>query len=201
MDRIMAIGAHPDDLEIGAFGSLAKWSEQHEICLVVVTDGGYKNPDLTDIRIQEAKSAAQLIKASIHFLGFPDGQLEQASCLRQALESLVVDFKPHRVIVNSPNDMHPDHRVLSLSTLAATRNISDIWFYETPSTVEIKPNIFVDITAFMPLKLSAIKRHKTQSSKFYMQEETIYSTAKFRSRRFRKQGLYAEAFELFKCCI
>ena len=197
----MAIGAHPDDLEIGAFGSLAKWRNESEIHVVIATDGSYRNSDLKSKRAEEAMKSASLIDASVHFLEFPDGKLEHSEIFKDVLKAIVKDINPTKVIVNAPDDMHPDHRVLSTTTVAVTRNIPEIWFYETPSTLELRPNIFVDVTNFISIKIQAIQQHKTQLQKFYMQEESIYGNAQFRARHFRKQRCYAEAFELFKVCM
>jgi N-acetylglucosamine malate deacetylase 1 len=90
--RILAIGAHPDDLEIYAWGSLCAWAAMGaELVLAVATDGaagGQAKPDvLAPLRAKEARAAAAALGAEPVLLGFPDGGLTGAAGLRRGWRS------------------------------------------------------------------------------------------------------------------
>ncbi len=128
--RILVIAAHPDDIEIGAGGSIASWTDAGaEVQFCIVTDGsaGSNDPDydkaaLIQRRIHEQREAAAVIGVhTVHHLGYPDGTLQPTLELRRDLTRLIRQFRPNRVVIMDPtlkmlNDNedfhyinHPDH--------------------------------------------------------------------------------------------
>lgn len=125
--RILVIAAHPDDIEFGAAGSIAKWaSEGAEVTFCLVTDGsaGSNQPDadlaeLVRVRQQEQCAAAEILGVkNVRFLGYKDGALQPTLELRRDLTRVIREIRPDRVLVQDPTTVffqsfyinHPDHR-------------------------------------------------------------------------------------------
>lgn len=125
--RILVIAAHPDDIEFGAAGSIAKWaSEGAEVTFCLVTDGsaGSNQPDadlaeLVRVRQQEQCAAADILGVkNVRFLGYKDGALQPTLELRRDLTRVIREIRPDRVLVQDPTTVffqsfyinHPDHR-------------------------------------------------------------------------------------------
>ncbi|RAL25944.1 PIG-L deacetylase family protein [Thermoflavimicrobium daqui] len=116
--KVMAIGAHPDDIEYFMGGTLLKYKKREcEICYVVATDGskgGKIEPNkLIKIRKNESKYAASFLDTEPIFLDFPDGELIYDQKSYNIIRGLIHDNRPDIIFTHNPADYHPDHRVLS----------------------------------------------------------------------------------------
>ncbi|GAC1469827.1 MAG: hypothetical protein NVSMB9_14160 [Isosphaeraceae bacterium] len=118
--RILIIGAHPDDADIKAGGTAAKWTALgHVVRLVSLTDGraGHQSthgPDLAIRRRREAESAAAAIHATYQILDQPDGTLDDRIETRQKVIRLIREFRPDLIITHRATDYHADHRFAGL---------------------------------------------------------------------------------------
>jgi LmbE family N-acetylglucosaminyl deacetylase len=118
--RILVIGAHPDDADIKAGGTSAKWCALgHDVRLVSLTDGqaGHQTmhgPQLAARRRAEAAAAAAVIGAAYQVLDHPDGQLDHRLEYRHEVIRLIRSFRPDLVITHRCSDYHPDHRAAGL---------------------------------------------------------------------------------------
>jgi LmbE family N-acetylglucosaminyl deacetylase len=120
--RALAIGAHPDDIEFGCGGTLAKWAAAGaDIQLLVLTDGSKGSWDedddlaaLVELRQVEARAAGTALGASeVHFLGLVDGELESGARERALVCELIRKVRPTLVLGHDPwkrYRLHPDHR-------------------------------------------------------------------------------------------
>ena len=131
--RVLVVTAHPDDMEFGCAGALAKWiDEGAEVTLAVVTDGSTGTQDrelmgekLAAIRREETEAAAQVVGIQeLVWMGEPDGYVEYTLELRKEIARLFRRFKPHRFIVMDPAPTmedrfvnHPDHRAVGQASL------------------------------------------------------------------------------------
>lgn len=134
---VLGIGAHPDDLDVTAGGTLAKLAAQGaEIHYLILTDGGKGSDDhtltsaqLIEIRHTEQKAALEIIEGkSITFLDYPDGELEVTMELKKQIVKAIRTVKPDVVIAMDPTVVysvetgsvnHPDHRAAGQATLDA----------------------------------------------------------------------------------
>ena len=131
--RALVVTAHPDDMEFGAAGTLAKWADQGaEITLCIGTDGSTGTQDrdlmggkLHEIRMQESQEAADLVGVKeVVWLGLQDGYVEYTLDLRREVARVFRSYRPHRFIVMDPTPVvegffinHPDHRALGQASL------------------------------------------------------------------------------------
>lgn len=180
---ILALGAHPDDLELGCGATLAKLvSGGAQIHAVVFTDGRMGSAEGAD-RGAEARSAlASLGIQSIHLHSFPDTRLhEHLNELIAAIEEHVRDVSPDRVYTMFDGDRHQDHRAVYEASAVACRSVPQILAYETPSSYpNFVPTVFEPVDDFIERKVAALKLHKSQGERLYMHEEKIRSAAHFR---------------------
>jgi LmbE family N-acetylglucosaminyl deacetylase len=133
--KVLVVSAHPDDVDFGAAGSVAVWTDQRiEVAYCIVTDGaaGSADPDvepklLREIRQDEQrKAAAEVGVTEVHFLGYPDGSLQVSLGLRRDIARIIRMVRPQRVVCQSPERnwdrvraSHPDHLAAGEATLQA----------------------------------------------------------------------------------
>lgn len=181
--RILAIGAHPDDLEVLCAGTLARYKEEgHQVTMCVATDGtaGHmviKPPELAEIREQEARAAAAIIDADFIWLGFPDELIFNDRETRFAFVDAIRQARPDILITHAPDDYHPDHRVVSslifdASFMASLPNIETehpahpvvppLIYMDTVAGKGFHPTEYVDISEKMDIKRQMLGCHKSQ---------------------------------------
>ena len=194
--RILAIGAHPDDIEFGCGGTLIKYARQgHDVSLLVMTDGGGGGDGR--IRRQEQQAAGDILGVSRLFWGeYPDTAIPLDRESIQRVERVILDVRPDFIFVHSQDDTHQDHRHLSVATITATRYTRNVLFYEGPTTQNFSPNVFVDIDGVLQDKIAALQAHKSQVTKTNIEGmnilDIVQSSAHFRGIQGRVRN--AEAF-------
>jgi len=135
ISRILVIVAHPDDVDFGSAGTIAKWTDAGlEVSYCIVTDGdaGGSDPSVSRAgmgRIRQAEQTAaakQVGVRDLHFLGYPDGRVEATLELRKDLSRVIRMLRPERVMCPSPDRnyarlgaSHPDHRAVGSAALDA----------------------------------------------------------------------------------
>ncbi|MCZ6634505.1 MAG: PIG-L family deacetylase [bacterium] len=202
--NVFAIGAHPDDIEIGCAGTLIKYRRSgHRIFLVVVTDGSCKEDP--EIRKREQMESARLMDAEdVFFLGYPDTQLTCSRQLIMDIEEIARKVQPDLGFVPHPDDTHQDHRALSQAVIPASRSIiRNVLYFEGVSSLNFNPSIFVDIGDVLASKLACLEAHGSQIMNTYIQDVSIVdvarSTAHFRGIQGRVK--HAEAFSAVRLFI
>lgn len=178
---MVGIGAHPDDIELGMGGTIAKHSNRgDEFHIVICTLGiGGQSGDQS-IRELEAKTAASILGAKLHILDYPVLKLNKPSAeFEQIARKAVEEIGPSRLYTHSPFDYHQVHESVSQCVTQAATDIKQVLFYEViPSTNPcFIPNAYVDITRYIDLKLKSIAAHNTQRKKWYMQPNALTSLA------------------------
>jgi LmbE family N-acetylglucosaminyl deacetylase len=177
--NILAIGAHPDDIEYGCAGTLIKYRRQrHRIFLCVVTNGSAK--DDPDLRKKEQREAARLIDAEdVFFLDYPDTELTCSRDLIMDIEKVAKKVAPDFGFVPYPDDTHQDHRALSQAAIPASRSlIRNVLYYEGFSSLDFNPHIFVDIGDVLSSKLACLEAHQSQVMNTYVHERSIVDVAR-----------------------
>ncbi len=182
--RVMAIGAHPDDLEILCAGTLARYvAEGHAVtmCHIARGDRGsyeHTREEIATIRDGEARRAAELIGAEYLALGVADGEVNASDPgQREIVAEAVRVARPDVVLAHAPNDYMTDHveasRLALDSSFLATlplfetesphlENVPALAYMETVTGNDFVPTEFVDISGFIETKLTMLSKHESQ---------------------------------------
>ncbi|MCG2725539.1 MAG: PIG-L family deacetylase [Elusimicrobia bacterium] len=193
--KILAIGAHPDDIEFGCGGVLYKlFKDNHKINLLVITKGNVGGN--SDERWIEQKKSAAILKASLFYGNFEDTDVNMGRELIQVIEKTLNKVKPDIILANYLEDTHQDHRNLAKAVETAARYMKNILFYEVPTTLNFLPTVFFDIGRVMPKKEQLLKCHKSQVYKTRVKNLSIIESAKSAAifRGYQNRVKYAEAF-------
>jgi len=195
--NILAIGAHPDDIEYGCGGMLAKYARRGHVVFVFVASDGALGGDAT-VRRREQEESAQILGVRKVFWGeYPDTEVPLSRDLIIRLETVIRQVEPRMIFVNSPEDTHQDHRHLAQGAMSATRYVPNFLFFEVPTTVNFAPNCYTDVADVLDVKLASLEAHRSQVSKTNIEDLTILelarSCANFRGIQARVK--YAEAFQ------
>ncbi len=200
---ILAIGAHPDDIEYGCFGTLCKLKDSGgELYYLTLSYGGDGGDWVT--RKDEQAYTAEVVGASIRFGGLQSALLQNNSgreSIKLIEDSLRV-IKPDVVFSHSRNDVHQDHRLVNRATESACRLFKgELYYYEGYSSLKyFKPTICHNIDKYFNKKIEIISKFSSQENRFYMNSKVIESIAMFRAAQFGFMGK-AEAFEVGKVVV
>lgn len=130
MARILVVGPHPDDQEIGMGGTIAKFVDQgHDVLLLDVTNGEPTPFGDPETRAAEATEAAQILSVQRRQLGFSNRYVEHSLQLRHAIAAVIREHQANIIFTPYFEDAHPDH-------LAVTRSVIDARFAARLSKVE-----------------------------------------------------------------
>lgn len=177
--RVLFVGAHPDDIELGAGALIAHIVSKTEILCVTLSDNK-KNPDLPHV--------AEEHRRSMKILGVPDanvivGQFETRrfpQARQEILEYLFQlnrTFHPEIVFTHTKADIHQDHGTVTDETLRAFRGTTVLGFDVIRSSYGFFPNFLVEVTeADLDKKLAALAEYDTYSSKYYFDPSITRST-------------------------
>lgn len=192
--RVLAVGAHPDDIEIGCGATLlAHRARGDEISMLVMT-GGESGPQDRLSRIAEQEAAAAMLDAALLWGRFADGQVPDDRRAVQVVEDVVSVVEPDIVYVHSPGDTHQDHRATATAVLSAARRLARVLLYESPSTTEFHPTLYVDVHHHLAGKLELLRAHASQVRLNGLVDlDALEAQARYRG--FRARITYAEAFE------
>lgn len=199
--RVLAFGAHPDDLEVGAGGLLARLAQEGaDVTMAVVSI-----PNNTVERRAEAQAGADVIDAEL-FILFDEKpcRVEDLAMheLVRRFDMIVGDVRPDLVITHSAFDLHWDHGLVNRATVSALRRTPCdlLAFLSSPEMNAQSRAIgqcFADISTTMDAKLSAIKAHTSQTSKLDLESSRDLARAMGRISGYE----YAEAYEALRVRI
>jgi LmbE family N-acetylglucosaminyl deacetylase len=193
--NVVAIGAHPDDIEIGCGAALAAHRKRGDEVTLLVMTTGEQGPQASRSRILEQEDAAQLLGADLLWAGFEDGAVPDGRAAVDAIQSVVRDCKASLVYTHTQRDSHQDHRATAVASLAACRRLSRVLMYESPTTFNFTPTVFVDVAPYLEAKLDALRAHVSQVLKNGLVDlEALEAQARYRG--FQARIRLAEAFEV-----
>jgi LmbE family N-acetylglucosaminyl deacetylase len=194
--NILALGAHPDDIEIGCGGTLIKYARAgHRVHLMVLTDGARGGE--SEIRRGEQLASSRILGArEVFWGGYQDTEVPVSRQAIQQIEDVVKKVDPAFIFVNYPDDTHQDHRHLATCTVTATRYTRNVLFYETPTTQDFSPTVYVDVDGVMEDKVRTLEAHASQVEKTNVEGLSIIEVARASAHFRGVQGRVrsAEAF-------
>lgn len=218
--NVLAIGAHPDDLEILTAGTLALYARAgHQVTMCVMTNGElgsgtHTREDTAELRRTEAKASAKIIGAQYHCLEQPDGFLYDTPTVRRRLIEVIRLSNPDILITHAPEDYHPDHRatsqiVLNCRQLGAcglietgatpTGTIPAVIYMDTLTGVGFHPDMSVDITEVVETKRTMLRQHASQNDwlrRLHGVDYISYLDTQGALRGLQTGVQYAEAFRI-----
>jgi LmbE family N-acetylglucosaminyl deacetylase len=182
--KVLAVGAHPDDLELLCGGTLARFvREGHSVamCHASLGDRGsfvHTSAEIAKIRLAEAEAAARIIGATHHTLGLSDGEINAADPTQRRLAvELIRSTGPDLILTHSPNDYMVDHNEISKLMVDASHiaslpllkteheahdSVPAVYYIDTLAGVGFNPTEYVDIGADIETKLNALRAHRSQ---------------------------------------
>ncbi len=201
--NILAIGAHPDDIELGCAGTLLKYVRGgHNVYYLIMSEGSCGGDAQERVREQEA-AAARLGVRKVFWGKCVDTQFQVSREMVTYIEQVCSDVKPDEVYVNYANDSHQDHRALAKAVISATRYIPRVLWYEDYTSQDFNPEIFVDIADVIDEKVEVLLMHASQISRMrkahpgeFNIPESVHAVAHFRG--FQGKVRYAEGFKALR---
>lgn len=180
---VLAVGAHPDDVEIGIGGILAKHRAQGDQVVVLTCTRGAAGGTAAK-RVHESDQAARLLGAQLELGSLPDTRVPEGGATITLIERAVRRHGPDIVYTHSVNDLHQDHRAVHRASLVAARDVSNVYCYQSPSTTTaFHPTRFVDVGGQLDIKEALIRCYATQfATRPYLEPELIRSTARYWGR-------------------
>jgi LmbE family N-acetylglucosaminyl deacetylase len=219
--RVLAIGAHADDVELLCAGTLAHYSSQGAaVAIAVLTNGELGSPHLSraetsQVRRAEAERASRMLDAELIWVGEPDGFLFDNVDTRLLVIDVLRRVRPDVVFSHHPDDYHPDHRAAGRLTLAARllarerslatphdpiARVPPLFFMDNFMAAGASaPDVWVDITATMSRKSAMLAEHTSQNAGRQQRTGTDFVSLMHvhAERRGRDVGVrYAEAFRI-----
>lgn len=216
----LVIAAHPDDIEFGCAGTVAKWTRQGaRVAYVLVTSGNggthdpaYTRETIAVLREQEQRAAAALCGVTdVEFLHYNDGEVMPTLELRKDLVRMVRKHKPEIVIGMDPTRVfvgdgyinHPDHRAVATATMDAVAPVAamPLMYPELGPAHRVREvwvqfsldaDTWIDISDTLDVKMEALRQHKSQ-----VDEETVQGIREW-AMNDGKGLVPAESFKVMK---
>jgi len=190
--KVLVVAAHPDDEVLGCGATLARLAnEGHEVHIAIMGEGitsrhsdrRQADADQLERLHEQAHAAANRVKAkAVQLFKLPDNRLDTLPLLDvvKLIEGLVEKLKPEVIYTHHPGDLNIDHGVVHRAVLTATRpmagqTVRDIYAFEVPSSTEwafqrgepaFRPNIFLDVSATLEIKIQAMACYESEARKF-----------------------------------
>ena len=220
VERVLAVGAHPDDIEIGCGGTLVRYRQGGaDVAIASVSSGDKGSQQLSReetirVRREESRRAAEVIGAAYLCLGEMDSEIFEDLETRAKVIELIRKTHPDVILTHSPSDYHADHRTTSLlvshaayistsfkfeTESAPLEDVPPVYYIDTYMGVGFLPDAFVDITEVIEVKRQMVLHHKSQLAHLEQRTgdsilEDMLTLARFRGKQSRVQ--FAEAFAL-----
>ena len=203
-NTVLAFGAHPDDLEIGMGGTISKLTTiGYNVIMIIATLPNFTTADKKDERKLEAKSSATILGCTTpKFLDLPPEEIVFGRRMVSLIDSLIKEYDPQSVFTQWIGDSHQDHQILTKSVIAASRNINNLYMYETTipgglTEQSFRPQLYIDITKEMKNKKKSLECFKSQLPRCGpLWIDAIVGRSNYRGYQINTK--YAEAFEIVK---
>ncbi|MDS0258347.1 PIG-L family deacetylase [Haloarcula sp. S1CR25-12] len=196
--KVAAIGAHPDDIEIGAGASIAVHRNRGDTVRFIILTKGGKVAEREQRRAEAERAAGILDVDDVQFLGYEDTEVPYNQDTVDELEAKLSAIDPDRVYIHAEEDTHQDHRRAAKASITASRDINQVLAFEAPSTrSSFAPQYYNSVPeGVIEGKIEAIRSHRSQQEKKYLEAEAMKGLARFRGRQ--ANSTYAEAFQVIR---
>jgi len=219
-EQILIIAAHPDDEILGCGGTIVKLSKKNKITALILGEGIMSRNSIINKNAilklrKDARKAQEIIGINnLYFEEFPDNSFDSIPFLKitKKTEDYIKKINPDIIFTHHHSDLNIDHRITFQAVLTSCRpqpdfKHPDIYCFEIPSSTDyqiltgeniFKPNVFIDITETIDIKLEALKCYKSEIRQFPHSRsiDGIKLMAQDWGRKVGKE--YIEAFELIR---
>lgn len=194
---VLAIGAHPDDVEIGCGGTLLRCTSRGDRVAVLTLSGGEQGGTASE-RVEEARRAAVVLGARLFVGALTDAAIPEGQETISLIEDTIRTVQPTVVYTHSLHDGHQDHRSAHRASIVACRGIPSLYCYQAPSSsIDFRPTKFVEVSDFMGRKVEAIAAYRSQVARRpYLRETLVRATAEYWGR-FAQYG-FVEPLEVIR---
>jgi LmbE family N-acetylglucosaminyl deacetylase len=201
VSSVVAIGAHPCDIELGCAATLWRHKRDGLSIVMVILSNGTIGPGKYRRRRKEAKAAASRLGAELKWVGSPDGTIPESSKAVQALEELLTEIDPLIVYTHAENDSNPDHRAAAALVQAAAANCSTILHFQSPTSKNFSPTVFIGIDSEdLATKLAALELHVSPLAETdRVEPDVVASAARYWGTACHVD--FAEAFEVTRVLL
>lgn len=197
-ERVLAIGAHPDDVEIGCAGTLLDHRRRGDRISILTLSRGAVGGD-TQSRVAEAVTTASAMGAQLLLGDLPDTEISDGIDTIRLIEGVVRALNPTVVYVHSVHDNHQDHRAVASATVTATRGVRRVFAYQSPSaTNAFTPTQFVAVDDVIQRKVEILELFDSQAGRSYLEPEMVIAGCRYWARHLAASARYAEPFEVIR---
>ena len=180
MKEILAIGAHPDDIELSCLGYLLKENREKKskISVYIASSGSLNDPTSGIKRIKESQRALKCIRNLTFKYGKNKGiKTSDFEKISKNIRKLIIDVNPSEILVHDPNDTHQEHSLIYSIVKTASRRlpINFIRYQSVSSSNDFKANLYVDIKDYLNLKKKSLKLHESQQFHEYFTDQYLDS--------------------------
>ncbi len=176
--RVLFLGAHPDDIELGCGALLHHIGKETDVLCVTLSDN-QKNPDLKKIRDEQLKSMKvlgvpqeKIVLGPFNTRVFPDSRQD----ILEYFLGLRKDFQPDLIFTHSKQDVHQDHNTMTDESLRAFRGITVLGFDVVRSSYGFFPHFLVEVTEEdVNKKIEALAEYETYRDRYYFNSELTRS--------------------------
>lgn len=202
--RVIAFGAHPDDIEIGMAGTVAKLTGMgYDVRLVIATLPNFVKTDTKEERKQESIMSAKVMGCKIpDFLDLSPEEIVFSRKFVTQINKIIQEHKPAAIFTQWIGDTHQDHQILTRAVIAAARDSNDVFMYETTipggiSEHAFRPQLYVDVTETLGIKRNALDCFDSQKIRCGpLWIDSLVGRCSYRG--YQMNAKYAEAFEVIK---
>jgi LmbE family N-acetylglucosaminyl deacetylase len=216
--KVLVVAPHPDDEVLGVGGTILNYkSKGASVAWLIATDlqedHGWSKHEISERRAEINKVSKFFDFDEVYKLGFPTTRLDTVPLgdIVKKISEVVISFRPDEIFVPHLGDVHSDHKVINSAVLSCTKwfrypFIKRVLAYETISETEFGldnchsfvPNVFVDISEFLDLKVKAMEIYSSEISSFPFPRSRISIEALARYRGSSSGFSAAEAFLLLR---
>ena len=201
---IVAFGAHPDDIEIGMGATVAKLvGLGYDVNLVVATLPNFVATDTKEDRRREATMSAKVMGCKApEFLDLAPDEVIVGRKFVTLIDKLIKKYEPEAVFTQWIGDSHQDHQALTRAVIAASRDVDNLFMYETtiPGGITenaFRPQLFVDVTQTLDIKRNALDCFDSQKIRCGpVWIDALVGRCSYRG--YQMNTKYAEAYEVVK---
>ena len=201
---ILAFGVHPDDIEIGMGGAIAKLSGSgYDVKPVIATLPNFTKIDVKEQRKREAVVSAKVMGCEQpEFLDLSPDEITFGRKFVTLIDEIIQKYQPEAVFTQWIGDSHQDHHILTKAVIAASRDIKNLLMYETtiPGGIteqSFRPQLYIDISHTLDIKRDALECFESQKIRAgHLWVNAVIGRSSFRG--YQMDTVYAEAFEVVR---